>query len=75
MLAIDVISVQPKMFSGFLTESMVARAVKKGACDLGIVDLREFGRGRWKTKSASPMKVRSSSATSSKRGLSLTSMS
>ena len=48
MLAIDVISVQPKMFSGFLTESMVARAVKKGACDLGIVDLREFGRGRWK---------------------------
>ena len=48
MLAIDVISVQPKMFSGFLTESMVARAVKKGACDLDIVDLREFGRGRWK---------------------------
>ena len=48
MLAIDVISVQPKMFSGFLTESMVARAVKKGACDLGIVDLREFGKGRWK---------------------------
>ena len=48
MLAVDVISVQPKMFSGFLTESMVARAVKKGACDLGIVDLREFGRGRWK---------------------------
>ena len=31
MLAIDVISVQPQMFSGFLTESMVARAVKKGA--------------------------------------------
>ena len=48
MLAIDVISVQPQMFSGFLTESMVARAVKKGACDLAIVDLREFGRGRWR---------------------------
>ena len=48
MLAIDVISVQPRMFSGFLTESMVARAVKKGACELDIVDLREFGRGRWK---------------------------
>ena len=48
MLAIDVISVQPKMFSGFLTESIVARAVKKRACEIGIVDLREFGRGRWK---------------------------
>ena len=48
MLAIDIISVQPKMFSGFLTESMVARAVNKGACKLDIVDLREFGRGRWK---------------------------
>ena len=31
MLKIDVISVQPKMFEGFLTESIVARAVKKGA--------------------------------------------
>ena len=35
------------MFEGFLTESIVARAVKKGACELKIVDLREFGIGRW----------------------------
>ena len=48
MLEIDVISVQPKMFAGFLTESIVARAVKKGACGLRIVDLRDFGEGRWK---------------------------
>ena len=48
MLAVDVISVQPKMFSGFLTESIVARAVAKGACAIDVVDLREFGRGRWK---------------------------
>jgi len=48
MLKIDVISVQPKMFEGFLTESIVARAVKKGACEINIVDLREFGEGRWK---------------------------
>ena len=48
MLAIDVISVQPKMFEGFLTESIVARAVKKGACEVNIVDLREFGEGRWR---------------------------
>ena len=47
MLKINVISVQPKMFEGFLRESIVARAVKKGACEINIVDLREFGEGRW----------------------------
>ena len=48
MLKISIISVQPKMFEGFLRESIVARAVKKGACEIDIVDLREFGEGRWK---------------------------
>jgi len=48
MLRISVISVQPKMFEGFLTESILARAVKKGACEIDIVDLREFGEGRWR---------------------------
>ena len=36
------------MFEGFLTESILARAVKKGACEIDIVDLREFGEGRWR---------------------------
>ena len=48
MLRIDIISVQPKMFEGFLKESIVARAVKKGACEINVVDLREFGEGRWR---------------------------
>ena len=48
MLKIDIISVQPKMFEGFLKESIVARAVKKGACEINVVDLREFGEGRWR---------------------------
>ena len=48
MLKISIISVQPKMFEGFLRESIVARAVKKGACEIDIVDLRDFGEGRWK---------------------------
>ena len=48
MLRVDIISVQPQMFAGFLTESIVARAVKKGACEVNIVDLRAFGEGRWK---------------------------
>lgn len=48
MLRIDIISVQPQMFAGFLTESIVARAVRKGACAVNVVDLRDFGEGRWK---------------------------
>lgn len=48
MLRIDVISVQPRMFEGFLSESIVARAARKGACEVNVVDLREFGRGRWR---------------------------
>ena len=48
MLEIDIISVQPQMFEGFLRESIVARAVKKGACTIRIVDLRDFGEGRWR---------------------------
>lgn len=54
MLKISVISVQPKMFEGFLTESIVARAVKKGACAIDIVDLREFGEGRWRRVDEKP---------------------
>ena len=48
MLKIDIISVQPRMFEGFLRESICARAVKKGACEINIVDLREFGLGKWR---------------------------
>jgi tRNA (guanine37-N1)-methyltransferase len=47
MLKIDIITVQPKMFCGFLSESIIGRAVSKGVCEINIVDLREFGIGRW----------------------------
>lgn len=36
------------MFAGFLAESIVARAVKKGACEIGIVNLRDFGAGKYR---------------------------
>lgn len=35
------------MFGGFLSESIVARAAKKGLCEIDIVDLRKYGIGRW----------------------------
>ena len=48
MLRIDIISVQPGMFRGFLEQSIVARAVKKGACEVNVVDLRDFAHDRWR---------------------------
>ena len=48
MPTIDIISVQPQMFAGFLTESIVARAVRAGAVKVNLVDLRQFGEGRWR---------------------------
>ena len=46
MLKIDIVSVQPGMFGGFLSESMVGRAVRKGACGINIVDLRDFAHDK-----------------------------
>jgi len=54
MLKIDIISVQPTMFSGFLSESIVARAVKKGLCEVNIIDLKAYGLGRWKKTDDAP---------------------
>lgn len=48
MLTIDVISVQPQMLRGFLEESIVARAVKKGACEIRIRNLRDYAHDRWR---------------------------
>lgn len=48
MLTIDIISVQPDMFRGFLEESIVARAVKKAACEINIINLRDFAEGPYR---------------------------
>jgi tRNA (guanine37-N1)-methyltransferase len=37
------------MFEGFLGLSMVSRAVKKGACEINLVDLRDFAHDRHRT--------------------------
>lgn len=49
MLEIDIISVQPGMFRGFLEQSMVARAVRKGVCRVNVIDLRDFAHDRRRT--------------------------
>ena len=47
-MRLDIVSCQPRMFEGFLSESIVARAVKKNLCQINVVDLREFGEGNYK---------------------------
>lgn len=54
MLKITIISVQPQMLTGFVNESILSRAVKKGACEINVVDLKEFGLGRWKKTDDTP---------------------
>lgn len=49
MLEIDIISVQPGMFRGFLEQSMVARAVKKDSCRINVIDLRDYAHDRRRT--------------------------
>ena len=49
MLKVDIVSVQPGMFAGFLRESIVARAGKKGLCEINIVDLRSFAHDKRRT--------------------------
>ncbi len=34
------------MFAGFLNESIVARAVRKGACTINLIDLRDFAHDK-----------------------------
>jgi len=54
LLRIDIISVQPRMFEGFLKESICARAVRKGACEINVRDLRDYAHDRRRTVDDKP---------------------
>lgn len=49
MLLIDIITVFPEMFRGFLGESMIARAARAGKVVVRTVDLRDFSRDQRRT--------------------------
>ena len=51
---IDIISVFPEMFRGFLGESIVARAAAAGKVAIRTVDLRDFARDRRRTVDDKP---------------------
>ncbi len=53
-MKIDVISLFPGMFSGYLEESIVKRARERGLVEIGIVNLRDFTHDRHRTADDRP---------------------
>ena len=41
-MKINILTLFPKMFDGFLSESIVARAIKFGAVEVNIIDIRDY---------------------------------
>ena len=42
MLKIDILTPFPKMFDGFLSESIIKRAIEKGSVEINIVNFRDY---------------------------------
>lgn len=53
-MRIDIITVFPEMFRGFLGESMISRAAKAGRVFIRTVDLRDFARDQRRTVDDKP---------------------
>ena len=53
-MRIDIVTIFPRMLDGFLGESMMKRAVEKGAVEFRAIDLREFTTDRHKTTDDRP---------------------
>ena len=53
-LQIDVVTLFPDMFQGFAGTSMIRRAVRMGAVDIRMVDLRDFSQDARKTADDRP---------------------
>jgi tRNA (guanine37-N1)-methyltransferase len=53
-LQIDVVTIFPRMIEGFLSESMLKRAVQKGRVNIRVVDLREFTHDAHRTTDDRP---------------------
>ncbi len=53
-MKIEVITLFPGIFKGFLEESIIKQAQKKGAVSIDLVNLRIFGEGRHKICDDSP---------------------
>lgn len=47
-MRIDIITVLPEMLEGFVHESILARAEKKGLAEIRLHNLRDYSQDKWK---------------------------
>lgn len=47
-MKINILTLFPKMFDGFLNESIISRAIKSGAVEIKIIDIRDFCKDKHK---------------------------
>ncbi|MBQ6652857.1 MAG: tRNA (guanosine(37)-N1)-methyltransferase TrmD [Prevotella sp.] len=47
-MRIDIITVLPEMLQGFVSESILARAQKKGLAEIHLHNLRDYTRDKWR---------------------------
>ena len=50
----DILTLFPKLFTPFLNEGVLGRAVKNGLIDIGLTDIRSFARGAHKVTDDRP---------------------
>ena len=53
-MRIDVLTLFPKMFEGFLSESILGRAIKNGLIEVNLINFREFSNSKHKKVDDSP---------------------
>ena len=47
-MRIDIITVLPEMLEGFVHESILARAQKKGLAEIHLHNLRDYTKDKWR---------------------------
>jgi tRNA (guanine37-N1)-methyltransferase len=53
-MRVDVVTIFPQLFTGFLTTSLIGRAAEKGILDVRVHDLREFSTDRHRSVDDEP---------------------
>jgi len=53
-MRVDILTLFPKMFEGFLSESILGRAIKNDIIEVNLIDFREFSESKHKKVDDSP---------------------
>src|SRR3954465_6640015 len=54
MLKAEVLTLFPRMVSGYLAESILGKAVERGLISVGVTDIRDFAEGKHKVADDTP---------------------